>query len=460
MKTRVFAKRSKIHASAETVFAWHARPGAIERLSPPWDPLRVVQKTDGIAVGAEVTMKLKAGPIPYTWRARHIDYAQNRMFRDIQIEGPFAKWEHTHLFEKAGNAASFLEDRIEYALPAHPLGTVLLDRFVRKKLKRIFTYRHHTIEADLALYRSRPSPDPLRLLVSGASGLIGSALIPFLSTGGHTVFRLVRRPPLPQNNEIFWNPEAGTLDPADMEGIDGIIHLSGENIGKQRWTQEKKRRILESRLQTTGLLAKTFAKMPEPPNVFVCASAIGYYGNRSDSMMTESDEPGRDFISEVCRQWEAAAAPAAARGVRVVFLRIGIVLTPQGGALARFLPIFQAGLGGRIASGNQYMSWIAMDDLLGAIYYALADPGLNGPVNSVSPNPVTNAVFSNTLAKVIGRPAALPVPAKAIERIFGQMGKETVLSSTRVAPRRLNAAGYRFRHPDLESALRHVLGRV
>ncbi len=458
MKTRVFAKRSRIHAPAETVFAWHARPGAIERLSPPWDPLKVIQKTGGIETGAEVTMQLKAGPIPYTWQARHIAYAQNRMFCDIQIKGPFAKWEHTHLFEQENKTTCFLEDRIRYALPAHPIGTILMDRMVRKKLTRIFTYRHHTIEADIGLYRARPL-QPLRILVSGAGGLIGSALIPFLTTGGHSVFSLVRRSPM-RPNEIFWSPAASTLDSLKMEGIDAVIHLSGENIGTQRWTKEKKQRILESRETSTGLLAKTFSKMAVPPKVLVCASAIGYYGNRGDSTMTESDGPGSDFISEVCRRWEAAAAPAVEKGVRVVFQRIGIVLTPAGGALARLLPVFQAGLGGKIASGRQYMSWISMDDLLGAVYYALVDPGLSGPVNAVSPGPVTNAEFSKTLARVIGRPAVFHVPRKAVELVFGEMGKETVLASTRVAPCRLNAAGYPFRHPDLETALRHVLGRV
>lgn len=458
MKTKLFTKRSRIDTPVEDVFQWHSRPGALERLVPPWDPLKVIERTGGILKGGQAVLKMNAGPVPYTWIAEHTEYEENRMFKDRQVRGPFAFWEHTHLFEPDGDHACFLEDRIEYALPFHPFGNFLAGSLVQKKLSDIFTYRHNITAQDMIAHLSRKHLPPLNILISGATGVIGSALIPFLSTGGHQVKRLVRQNP--KNNDVLWNPMSAELDSAKLGGIDTVIHLAGEHIGRGRWTPEKKRIIVESRTKGTELIAKTAANMNLMPKTLICASAIGYYGDQGECQLTENACCGGEFISEVCDQWEKAAAPAIDKGIRVIFLRIGIALTPMGGALERLLPTFNLGLGAKIGNGSQYMSWISIDDVIGAIYHVINDEQIQGPINLVSPNPVTNAQFTATLGKVLGRPAAMTIPALAIQLAFGQMGKEVLLSGTRVFPEKLTESGYRFRHPMLESALSHLLGKA
>jgi hypothetical protein len=460
MKNNVFKKSCEIDAPVEEVFKWHARPGAIERLSPPWDPLEIISRTGGIQAGAEVKMKLKAGPIPIKWHARHVDYQENVLFKDIQVNGPFSKWIHTHRFEKPEPAKCILEDSIEYALPFHPFGTAVMETFVEKKLKQIFTYRHNTTIADITAHQSQKQHGPLKILISGASGLLGSTLIPFLRTGGHTVLQLVRRSPKKENGEIRWDPANGRLDLDDTDEIDAVIHLSGENIGEGHWSSEKKKRIIDSRVQSTRLIAETISKMKNPAKVFLCASAIGYYGDRGNSEVDESDAVGNDFISEVCRIWEESTDAAVNAGIRTAFLRIGIVLSPQGGALGKLLLPFTLGIGGKISTGRQYMSWISIDDTIGAIHHVLFDKNISGPVNLVSPNPSTNREFTIALAKVLSRPAYFTVPKFAIDTVFGEMGRETILSSTRVKSLVLAETGYSFRHPNLKGALRHLLGKT
>ncbi|OQX14691.1 MAG: TIGR01777 family protein [Desulfobacteraceae bacterium IS3] len=454
MKKEIFIKRSRIKAPVEAVFAWHSLPGALERLSPPWDPLQVIERTGGIRQGSRTVLKMKAGPVPFRWIAEHTDYEENRLFRDRQVKGPMASWVHTHIFEPDGKDACFLEDRVEYALRFHPFGNFFAGTMVRNKLERIFKYRHAVTAPDIAAHQARPDRTPLNILISGASGVVGSALIPFLTTGGHKITALVRRPPDTGKSEVFWNPDSGCLNPDDLTGIDTIIHLAGENIGQGRWTPQKKRRIIKSRTKGTALIAETAARLNPKPRVLVCASAIGYYGNRNQWELTEKDGPGNDFISQVCYEWEKAAAPAIESGIRVVFLRIGVVLTPAGGALAKVLPLFRAGLGGKLGTGQQFMSWIGSDDVIGAIYHV----SIKGPVNVVSPNPVTNLEFTETLAGLLSMPAKLSVPAAALKLVFGEMGREVPLSSTRVKPIKLMETGYQFRNPDLIGTLSHLLG--
>ena len=457
----IFTKQSLIAAPVEDVFQWHARPGALERLSPPWDPLQVIEKGSGIEVGTRVQMKIKAGPLPVKirWLAEHTRYEQNRMFQDRQVKGPFKRWVHTHTFTPNQQGGTLLDDHIDFRLPLHPLGNLLGGRTILKKLKRIFQYRHATTASDLAAHLSRQHKEPQHILMSGASGVVGSALIPFFSTGGHRVTRLVRRTSLQDENERFWDPQKGLIDIRDDDVFDVVIHLSGEHIGQGRWTAQKKKKIIESRNVTTSLIAGRIAGLKKPPRAFLCASAIGYYGHRGDELMTEESECGADFISNVCDEWEQAALPAMDKGVRTVFLRIGVVLSPVGGALQRLLPSFNLGLGGKVGSGEQYISWISMDDLIGSIYHAMDDDTLSGPINIVAPNPVTYLEMSRTLAKVLSRPALFTIPAWLIKLILGEMGKEVLLSSTRVKPEKIVASGYHFRHPDLEGALRHLLGK-
>jgi hypothetical protein len=295
----------------------------------------------------------------------------------------------------------------------------------------------------------------LSVAVTGASGLIGRALVPVLGAAGHTVTRLVRRTPGP--GEAHWNPGAGQIDAAALEGTDVVVHLAGESIASARWTVERKRRIRDSRVVGTGLLARTLAALDRPPQLLVSASAIGLYGHRGDTPLTESDPPGTGFLAEVGRDWEGATSAASQAGIRVALLRFGIILSLQGGALAKMLPPFRLGVGGPLGSGRQWMSWLTIDDAVGIIQHGIACPELSGPVNAVAPEPVTNAEFTRSLGTVLGRPAVLPVPAFGLELLFGEMAGEALLGSQRVLPRRLEETGYAFRDPVLLPALRRLL---
>jgi len=297
----------------------------------------------------------------------------------------------------------------------------------------------------------------LRILISGSHGLIGSALVPRLAANGDQVIRLVRQPPA-DATAVAWDPGTGSLDPASLEGFDAVINLAGEGIGDHRWSAAHKRRVLESRVQATTLLASALTTLRHRPTVLLSASAVGFYGDRGDQPVSEADRPGTDFLADVCRQWEAACEPASQAGVRTVLLRSGVVLSPRGGALRKQLPLFRAGLGGKLGSGRQYMSWISIDDEVAAIQMALTDADLDGPVNLTAPNPVTNADFTTTLARVLHRPAVARVPRAALAVVFGgQMADEMLLASARVFPRRLEAAGFAFSHPELPVALSLLL---
>ncbi|HSB61594.1 MAG TPA: TIGR01777 family oxidoreductase [Vicinamibacteria bacterium] len=298
----------------------------------------------------------------------------------------------------------------------------------------------------------------MKVLVTGSSGLVGSALVPFLAAGGHTVVRLVRRAK-GGDSEAPWDPAAGSIDRAAIEGVDAVVHLAGESIAEGRWTAEKKARLRDSRVGPTRLLAEALGGLARKPGALVAASAVGYYGDRGDEVMTETSGPAPDFLGRLCQDWEAATKPAAEKGIRVVNLRIGIVLSPNGGALGKMLLPFKLGAGGKVGSGRQYMSWIALDDVIGAFHHALATTSLEGPVNACAPEPVTNERFTKTLGKVLSRPTIAPLPAFAARLAFGEMADALLLSSTRMRPERLLDSGYRFRYPELEGALRHLLGR-
>jgi hypothetical protein len=299
----------------------------------------------------------------------------------------------------------------------------------------------------------------MRILVTGASGLVGAALVPALAAAGHRVGRLVRgRPSGP--DEFHWDPGSGLLDLAALADCEAVVHLAGESIAAGRWTRRRKERIRGSRVAGTRLLAAGIAGAVPPPRVMICASAVGYYGDRGDELLVEASGPGEGFLADLVRDWEAASEPASRAGVRVVHLRLGMVLSRQGGALPRLLLPFGLGLGGPFGSGRQWTSWIALDDLVAAIAHALTTTGLDGPVNAVTPGPVTNREFARTLARVLGRPAWLTAPAWALRLLLGEMGKELLLASQRVIPGRLLASGFEFREPELEGALSRISGRV
>lgn len=453
-----FVLRSPMTVSAETVFNWHCRPGAFERLTPPWEAVRVLEQTGGIADGGRVVLTVRAGGFWRRWVAKHSNYEQGRQFCDVQTEGPFAHWRHCHRVVPDGPDRCYLEDDIEYALPFGWLGAWLGGAFIRRKLSRMFRYRHQITAADLAMHRKYSGGQPKKIAITGSTGLVGSALVPFLATGGHHVTRIVRSSTA--EADAVWDPITAQIDSARLEGLDVVVHLAGENIAARRWNAEQKARIRDSRVQRTRYLCETLARLRRPPPVLVCASGIGFYGNRGDEELNETSAPGEGFLPNVCREWEDAAKAAKEAGIRVVHLRFGIVLSPKGGALAKMLTPFRLGLGGRIGNGRQWMSWIALDDAIGAIYHAMVNENLSGPVNAVAPHPVTNREFTKTLGRVLWRPAIFPMPAFMARLVFSEMANDLLLGSTRVQPVKLLQSGYHFLHADLERSLRHLLGKA
>jgi uncharacterized protein (TIGR01777 family) len=453
-----YVQRGPMPVSAEALFAWHARPGALQRLLPPWQAVRV-EKPGGIHEGETVVLRMGPGPLALRWVARHGSVEPGRSFVDEQESGPFARWRHTHRCLPDGPDRSVLEDEVDYELPLSGLSSGIAGGRVEALLRRMFGFRHRRTHDDLFRHAAVPG-EPRRVAVTGASGLVGQSLAAFLSTGGHRVAPLVRRAATAGSDEIRWDPARGEIDRDGLAGVDAVVHLAGESIAAPRWSEAKKRAIRDSRVQGTRLLCEALASLERPPEVLVSASAIGIYGDRGVEIVDEESAPGEGFLAEVCREWEAAAAPARDRGIRVVHLRIGVVLSARGGMLAQVLTPFRLGLGGPVGGGKQVLSWISLDDLVGAIHFALFADHLTGPVNAVAPDAVTNREFARCLGRVLRRPAVVPLPSAAVRAALGEMGENLLLGGVRVAPSRLLETGFRFLYGDLEDALRFELGRL
>lgn len=454
----LFERRSTVPVTPAELYAWHAREGALERLLPPWEKAELSSRSGTFADMCVVMRMNILGPIWQRWVAQHGDVIEGVRFRDTQIEGPFARWVHTHSFEPAPGG-SVLVDQVDYTLPLGPLGALFGTGFASRRIARMFEFRHQRTHDDLSRHGysvDAAAPAPLRVAVTGASGLIGTQLCAFLTTGGHRVDRLVRR--APGAGEIRWDPQAGTVDVAALEGVDAVIHLAGENVAGGRWTPERKERIYRSRVDGTRAVAEALARLDKKPRVFLSASAVGYYGDTGDTAADESAPAGTGFLAEVCKAWEEAAEPARKAGIRVIHPRIGVVLSGAGGALAEMKRPFSLGVGGPIGGGQQWLPWIAMDDTVGALHHLLrAD--VEGPVNLVAPTPVRQADFARALGRVLRRPSALPLPAFAVKAIFGEMGQGVLLAGQRVVPKRLAETGFTFLHEDLEETLRFELGK-
>jgi uncharacterized protein (TIGR01777 family) len=458
--TEEFTYKSRMPANVQDVFAWHERPGAFERLSPPWVRLDVLERSGGIRDGARVTMRVGYGPINTVWTVEHKNYVENEQFCDFQVHGPMAYYEQVHKFVPETDSTSFLDDIVTFELPAADFAPNFV---ARNEFERLFRYRHQIVADDLQFANQNKGSKPMNIAVTGSTGFIGSALVPFLTTQGNSVRRLVRAQSQGKANGVgetmIWNPSEGVLDAAALEGCDALVHLAGDNVGNERWSAEKKTRMRQSRIDSTRLLCQNMAQMKNPPKIFVCASAIGFYGDRGADVLTEQSTRGSGFLAELCQEWEATAKEAEQLGVRVVNSRIGVVLSPKGGALQKMLLPFQMGGGGIIGDGKQYFSWIALDDVIGAILHCLQTDSVKGPVNLVSPNTVTNQEFTHTFGRVIQRPTIIPMPAFGARLAFGEFADECLLASSRVVPEKLIQSSYSFRYPDLEGALRHVLGK-
>lgn len=452
-----FVHESEIPFPVADVFAWHMRRGALERLLPPWEDVRVVFREGGIDDGGTVHIRARRGPINAVMKLRHTAFEEGRLFRDEQIAGPLESWVHSHEFEPGDGGGTLLRDLIEWEGPGGAAGQIFARGVVEAELKRFFAFRGVRIARDMARHASYRGPR-LTVAMTGANGFIGSALRNFLTTGGHRVLPIVRRKPREGSAEIFWDPMEGRIDHDRLEGIDALVHLAGESLSRGRWTPAKKRTIWRSRVEGTQLLAEALNRLRRPPRVLVSSSAIGVYGNRGAERLTEASPPGKGFLADLCREWEARAVGARRSGVRVVLLRTGLVLSPAGGALGTMLLPFKMGVGGRLGSGRQYVSWIDHDDLVALIFHAIITPSLRGPVNATAPHPVPNATFTTVLGRVLKRPTLVPVPSLAVRGMFGEMGKVLLLEGARVVPEAAARSGFRFDMEGLEESLAFQLG--
>ena len=449
-----FLVETPLPVPVEPALAWHRRAGAFERLTPPWVDVRIESRTGTIDPGDRVRLRVAKGPLHFDWTLDHAAPDGAAGFADVQVAGPFASWRHDHLFAPR-DGACVLTDRVRYAMPG-PLA--FGHRLVQRDLARLFRFRHRTTREDLAAHARAGEIAPMTVLVSGAGGLVGSTLRAVLGGAGHRVRRLVRRAARTAD-EVAWDPARGLADPAALGSVDAVIHLAGESIAGGLWTRDRMQRIRDSRVVGTRALAEAIAGARPRPRVFLSASAIGVYGSRGDEVLTEDSTPGQGFLADVGRGWEEAAAPAAAAGVRITTLRLGLVLSPRGGLLGKLLAPFSAGLGGPLGDGAHWMSWVSLDDVAFAFLHALHHPEVTGPVNVCAPQPVRNRDFTRILARVLGRPAFLPVPAAALRAVSREMADEVFLASQRVESTRLPAAGFGFRDADLDATLRHLLGR-
>ncbi len=457
--TRTYA--SPMPVSATDVRDWHRSPGALQRLLPPWMKAEIRARSGTVDPGDWVRVHVSvAGPAGFDWTLVHeaLRDAEQLGFADEQLTGPFDRWRHEHRYLPTAPEASVLEDRLEYRLRAGGAGALVAGDWVEKTLDRMFELRHLRTWNDLVRFQQAGVAKPLRIAVSGASGLVGRRLIPFLQGGGHEVISLVRHQPRGEH-EVFWDPATGTIDATGLEGVDAVVHLAGVSIAGGLWTAGRKEAILRSRVDGTHLLATTLAGLQSPPAVFVSTSAVGFYGTTEERVVTEDDPAGDGFLADVCVQWEAAADPARAAGIRVVHPRFGVVFAGDGGMLPLMAKPFKAGVGGKLGDGKQGMPWISIEDLLGVLLVSIADHRLSGPVNAVSPQVTTNAELTAAMGDVLGRPTLFSVPAGVMKLAGGELANELILVSQRVVPGRLQDIGFPFAFADLRDTLRCEFGK-
>ena len=446
--------------SADELSAWHFREGALTRLIPPWENARVIRTSGPLANGSLVVIELRKGPVKIHWYAIHDRVEPGKGFRDTQQKGPFHKWVHEHRFQPLESGKSTLEDCVNYQEPFPPLGRWFGAGFIRGELNRQFQFRHARTFNDLRRGAERPSHSTKTVAISGATGMIGRQLAGFLSCAGETVRRIVRTTKGARDSDILWNQTSGEFDLAKLEGCEAVVHLAGENIAGGRWTDQRKKLILSSRVDGTRQLCQALARLKNKPKVLICASGVGFYGAGDDKQFDETSALGKGFLAQICKEWESATQAASDAGIRVVNMRIGIVISAQGGVLTKLLTPFLLGAGGPIAGGRQGMSWIALDDLLAAITFAIDNENISGALNATAPAPLSNRDFGRVLARVLHRPFLAPLPAFVVRAIFGEMGQELLLQGAFVQPKKLLEHGFRFDFPKLESVLRFELGKM
>lgn len=440
---------------AEDLWRWHMNPGAFHRLVPPWHRLEVTQSPQVIEDDALARFRVRVGPLRFRWEAHHHDVLPPHGFTDTARRGPFDAWRHHHRFRSDGDQA-ILEDEVYWRAPGGLLGRAL-EPWLRRDLQAMFAYRHRITAADLQEHQRFADRPRLTVAISGASGLVGSALSAFLTTGGHTVRPLTRR--TGPSEGIPWSVREGGLRPEDLQGVDAVVHLAGSPIAK-RWTADAKEEIRHSRVQGTRTIAEALAACTNGPKVLISASACGYYGAFPGGPVDESSPAGDGFLGSTGQAWERAADPAREAGIRVVHPRIGLVISGKGGALPAMLPAFRAGLGGPLGSGAQGFPWVALDDLVSMIHHALMEPSWTGPFNAVAPQPCSQRDFAKSLGRALRRPAVVPVPAAVLRVAGGQAAHELLLGGQHVHALALHRHGFVWRHPDLTPFLRLQTGRM
>ncbi len=454
-----FQFRSLINRSQEEIFSWHLKDRMLERCIPPYENVEVLN-SEGRPnlIGSRISVRAKfLGFFSTTVNLEYTDFFPNESFRIISKDGLLRELKYEMVITPQSAYTSEIIDSFVFSHSFPRIFNPIICRILRKRLSRILTYKHEMIDHDIGMLGKYPFEKPLKVLISGAHGLIGQNLAYFLEFAGHDVWHLSRLGSK-EEKTVIWNPKTGECDARQFEGFDVMVHLAGENIGKGRWTKKKKERVLKSRSKGTENLVQIIKGLEKPPKAFISASAIGYYGNRGNEVVDETSSPGKGlFISEVCEQWERASRELEEKGVRVVHTRFGVVLSSAGGALKKMLTPFKWGMGGKLGNGHQYVSWVAIDDVVGSIYHVMMTPSLHGAVNVVAPNPVPNDILTKKLAKRLNRWMGPPLPEFVIRMILGQKGEELLLTSTRVEPQRLNESGYHFHYPKLSQALEHVV---
>jgi uncharacterized protein (TIGR01777 family) len=468
-----FELASDFELPQSDLFSYHAKPGALDRLIPPWENVTISQRPRSIEAGVEVLLRQRLGFFSLPWLARHTEYDPPHSFKDIQVYGPFKKWEHQHRFEELDCNRSKLTDSVDYSLKVVDrlpytgcLGPAA-HRWIQAKLTAMFRYRHRVTAQDLSFHRQLRTivgTAPIRIAVSGSGGMIGRRLCALATVLGIEVVRILRpesklsESELPLDSVIL-HPSHGFDHPERLVGVRSVVQLGGVGIASGRWNLRTKEKIFRSRVDGTKNLITHLLGLATPPERFVCASGIGFYGSRGEFCRDESSPKGEGFLSDVTKAWEESASQYQNESRRVAIGRLAMVLHPREGALAKQLPLFRMGLGGRVGDGKQYWSWIHVDDAATALIWLSLHPGISGHYNLASPNPVTNFEFTKTLARVLHRPAFLPAPAFALRTALGEMADELLLASTRTTPDKLVQTGFQFRAPTLSNALEQLLGK-
>ena len=445
---------TKIAVSRELLLSWHNRSGAFERLLPPWQKAKALKCPESVMEGEEIILIIKKFGLKHSILSKITKVEKNGNFTDEMQSSPFRLWSHNHLFKMEGKNRSVLIDHIHYELPLGTIGKLFFGQAIEKEIKKVFKYRHATIKQDLERDLVKLTAKKLRILIAGGTGLIGTALKPFLEAMGHQVYILSRKPT--GKRDIYWDPDRGEIDRKNLKRIDAVINLAGANIAGARWTKRTKKRIVDSRIKSTKFLCQIILQLEQRPEVLINASGSGYYP-LDQKTHSETDLPGNHFLANLCKNWEQSVERVRESGIRTVAIRLGAVITSKGGALKMMLPAFKLGLGGKIGSGQQHISYIGLDDTIEIIYRIITDQSIMGPINLTVTHSIKQEDFARSIGEKLSRPTILPLPAMVIKAIFGEMGKVMLLGNNSIEPKRLLEANYKFRNNNLKEILDHTL---